>query len=95
MKYLNNLVVECTGWDLSTDVCKEKIWDTKFICDTESYKLNQGKLFPSQFNIYTDGSRIGSRVGAGFLIMKGNKLIHQDKFKLPDYATVFLSLIHI
>ena len=33
-------------------------------------------------NIFTDGSKIGGKVGAAAVIIKDDKIIHQSKFRL-------------
>jgi len=35
-------------------------------------------------NIFTDGSKIGGKVGAAAVIIKDNKIIHQSKFRLHE-----------
>ena len=39
--------------------------------------------------IYTDGSKIGGKVGSGFVVFKRKKVIFFQNARLPDKATVF------
>ena len=40
-------------------------------------------------NVYTDGSKIGGKVGAGVYIVREGKDVVMDKFRLPDSSTVY------
>ena len=48
----------------------------------------QGSL-NSEITIYTDGSKIGGKVGSGFVVFKRKKVIFFQNARLPDKATVF------
>ena len=40
-------------------------------------------------NVYTEGSKIGDRVGAGILIICNDIHVVEDRFRLPDTSTVY------
>ena len=48
----------------------------------------------SQYTIYTDGSKLDGRTGAGYQIYRGNHPILEDSIRLPDWSTVFQAEIH-
>ena len=43
----------------------------------------------SQINIYTDGSKSNTKVGAGYAIFEGSNLYDSASLTLPEYSTVF------
>jgi ribonuclease HI len=43
------------------------------------------------YNIYTDGSRLDGKVGAGFVVYQGDTETKTSKIKLADYCSVFQS----
>ena len=43
----------------------------------------------SQFNVYTDGSKLNDQTGAGVAIYKGGSEIASDCYRLPNGTTVF------
>ena len=44
---------------------------------------------PSEYTVYTDGSKTDNGTGAGFVIYKKRERIHTNSFSLPNTATVF------
>ena len=89
IKHWKSLLNKCEGWDIDSDSIKIKIWECEFEVDLDSYKINNGKLITSQYNVFTDGSKMENNTGSDFVIMKGHSPIIDDRFKLPEYATVF------
>ena len=47
------------------------------------------KYLDSEITIYTDGSKIGGKVGSGFVVFRRKKEIFTQNARLPDKATVF------
>jgi ribonuclease HI len=43
----------------------------------------------SQYTVYTDGSKLNGKLGAGYQIYKGTEPFAHGSVKLPDWATVF------
>jgi hypothetical protein len=43
----------------------------------------------SEVNVYTDGSKLEGKTGAGFVIYKRREVIGEDAIRLPDKCTVF------
>ena len=60
-----------------------------FYVNKESFSGDAKHRQPTQYNIYTDGSRMDERTGAGLVIYKQNKEIEARSYRLPDHATVF------
>ena len=87
MRYWTDLA-EQLGLDLSLiDSCQET-------SENRGYKVNNkptGKkhLVMSQLNVFTDGSKMGHKVGAGYVIYHFRKPLREEKFSLPDNSTVF------
>ena len=44
---------------------------------------------PADCNVYTDGSKLDGRAGAGVFAMRNGKTILETKYRLPDEATVY------
>ena len=82
---MNKYAVDPTG----TDKCSELMWNTGFRVNRDSFdgKAKHRKL--TQYNAYTDGSKMEGRTGAGVAMHKGGRLISQQHYRLPDESTVF------
>ena len=86
MKYWTGLVEE-SGIEVDTlDVCDERVIDRKFTVNLDFRRM---RPITSELNIYTDGSKIDQRVGAGYVMYHFRSRIREEKFNLPEYATVF------
>ena len=65
------------------------------ITPANTYNFNQFSVnFETTFNpdniqVFTDGSKINDKVGAGWVIMLGTGILVQSCRNLPDYCTVF------
>jgi ribonuclease HI len=49
---------------------------------------------PSEFSIYTDGSKIHDCIGAGIVVIKRNNVIYTNSMRLADHASVFYAEMH-
>ena len=54
-----------------------------------SFHNTQTWVQHAQFTIYTDGSKMGNRVGAGFVSYHQGRSCHEAAYRLPEFATVF------
>ena len=57
--------------------------------DRASLLGGKSKYLNSEVTIYTDGSKIGGKVGSGFVVYRRKKIIFYQNARLPDSATVF------
>ncbi len=71
--------------DVATDKTVYPNWEQK----TRFLTRQAHKTEMRAIRVYTDGSKLDSRVGAGFCIYVGNREIHSGTFRLPGHATVF------
>ena len=69
---------------------REKYFNINLNSFTGSHK----HLRRSEYNVYTDGSKLDGKCGTGFAIYKGRKLVSCGKAKLPEAATVFQAEIN-
>ena len=83
LTYWNNLMKE-TLVQADDDRCNSTNWNKRYHVILSSFKLNRTSVTPSEYTIYTDGSKTENGVGAGFVIYNKRERIHTD-----------LSLIHI
>ena len=61
----------------------------RYTVDTDSFSGDSKYLSPSQYNVFTDGSKLNSKVGAGVFITTDNQPLYSHSFRLPDKSTVF------
>ena len=61
---------------------------TNYNIVTDSFSGHSKFLIPSQVNVFTDGSKLNDKVGAGVYISCGNYEIKKS-YRLPDKASVF------
>ena len=85
-----------TKWGLgclgtNSDDCDEMLWIKKYRVVTGSFSGASKYLTPSQFNIYTDGSKIRDGIGCGAVTYSGGKMIKELSARLPGYASVFFA----
>ena len=71
------------------DRCNQVIWEKHIKIDKASLLGRKSKYLDSEITIYTDGSKIGGKVGSGFVVFKRKKVIFFQNARLPDKATVF------
>ena len=89
LRHWEDIMTEANINLATSDQCSEMKWSTGFRIDHDSFSGHSKHLTPTQYNIFTDGSRLDGQSGTGFAIYKGKKEIHTEAKRLPDYATVF------
>ena len=75
--------------DYMDDRCSYVIWEKHLNIDRASLLGGKSKYLNSEITIYTDGSKIGGKVGSGFVVFRRKKEIFTQNARLPDKATVF------
>ena len=88
LKFWNEQAAQISGFFDENDKMNSIIWEKNFESDLESY-TRTGGLIHSEYNFYTDGSKIADRVGAGFVGMRGSTVICRQHFRLPENISVF------
>ena len=73
----------------SSDSCNVLRPELKFILDTESFVDMASCQKRAQWNVYTDGSKMGGKVGAGVYIICGGVRVAEESYRLPDESTVY------
>ena len=68
--------------------------ERKFHVNKDSFAGHTKHLRRTEYNIYTDGSKLDGKCGTGFAIYRGNKLVASGKSRLPETATVFQAEIN-
>ena len=82
--------LEQIGLDPShSDACSRLVWDQRFHINRDSFDGTAKHRTLSQYNVFTDGSRVSDRTGAGHIIYKGKRMITAASDRLPDGSTVF------
>ena len=71
------------------DRCSTTKWNAGFKINRDSFSGEAKHRKLTQYNVYTDGSRLDDQTGAGFVIYRGKRKIHTGKYRLPNHATVF------
>ena len=74
---------------MDDDRCNSINWNKGYHVILSSFTSNRVTIKPSEYTIYTDGSKTENGVGAGFAIYKKRERIHTDSFSLPNTSTVF------
>ena len=73
-----------------SDRCHEIQWGTNFKINYDSFNGAAKHRSLTQYNVFSDGSRIDEQTGAGFIIYtQQKKEITQAQYRLPNHATVF------
>ena len=72
-----------------TDLCNVIRPTARYVLDTSSFADMESCQEEMDCNVYTDGSKIAEKVGAGVYITRRGTPIILDKFRLPDKATVY------
>ena len=72
-----------------SDRCRLVKWADGFRINKDSLSGEAKHRTHTQYNVYTDGSRINDQTGLGIAVYKGNREILTESARLPDYATVF------
>ena len=74
---------------VETDECQVIRPASSFSVNTASFTDMEAHQGHVDCNVYTDGSKIDGLVGAGVLVIRNDREIVADRFRLPDCATVF------
>ena len=81
------MLSEAVGSNRVQEVCDV----CHFRVNTDSFDGTQKHLCPAHFNVFTDGSKTGEGVGAGFAVYKKSVVVEEMSVPLPDYYTVFMA----
>ena len=73
----------------SSDACCVPRPELGFVLDTESFVDMAGCQGRADWNVYTDGSKIAGKVGAGVFIQHGGVRAAEESFRLPNDSTVY------
>ena len=84
-----NSLLKSTNTEINDDRCSQMNWDKRYHIITSSFITNRYSIKPSEFTIYTDGSKTDNGTGAGFVIYNKRDRIHTESISLPDTTTVF------
>ena len=76
--------IECD----TSDSCHVKL-EHKYSVDLGSFSGRAKHRVPTQFNIFTDGSKIAHLTGSGYSIRHGRREISHGYKHLPDHGSVF------
>ena len=72
-----------------TDECNVLRPQCHFTLDTSSFVDMENSQQPLECNVYTDGSKLGGKVGAGVYIKRSSGTIATNSYRLPDESTVY------
>ena len=72
-----------------TDRCSMVRWSAGFRVNQDSFSGETKHRTRTQYNIYTDGSKIENQTGSGFATFTRGKEILAKHYRLPNHATVF------
>ena len=72
-----------------TDIINESYRTKLFKINKDSFNGSNKHLKRSQFNLYTDGSKLEGKCGAGYSIYKYRKQVYGNSAQLPQVCTVF------
>ena len=61
----------------------------RYLLDTNSFVDMENCQEHLNCNVYTDGSKINGKVGAGVFILRDGQSVIEDKFRLPNSSTVY------
>ena len=76
-------------FNANSDACHVPCPERKFVLDTESFVDMAACQGRAAWNVYTDGSKMQDRVGAGVFIQCGGARVAEECFRLPDDSTVY------
>ena len=71
------------------DRCSVLKWGAKYKINRDSFDGQAKHRQPTQMNVYTDGSRLDGKTGAGLTVHRGTREVESKWFRLPEHATVF------
>ena len=67
-QYWYQLALDSGSLNLTTDKCKEIVWDKRYKVNTDSFDGKRKHVTRAEYTIYTDGSKIDMQVGSGAVI---------------------------
>ena len=70
------------------DICNETAFFRNYKINKDSFQSDNAPVH-LEFNVYTDGSKVDTRVRAGYGIYKINELVKQGHCRLPDECIFF------
>ena len=89
MKFLQNKLNKYEINTKSSDRCHTLRWNTGFKINRDSFDGKAKHRQFTQYNAFTDGSKLDERTGAGLVVYKGNQEVIKNWFRLTDGTTVF------
>ena len=89
MKFLQNKLEKYDINPDSTDRCSVMKWSAGFKINRESFDGSAKHRQPTQFNVFTDGSKLNDQTGSGVVIYHGTREVHHKCHRLPNGTTVF------
>ena len=89
MKFLQDGMVKYGLTPAEGDGCNKMGWNRAFKINRESFDGKAKHRQLSQFNAFTDGSKLDGQTGAGLVIYQGGAEKTAKHFRLPDGTTVF------
>ena len=89
MKFLNDRLNQYRINPANSDKCNQLKWNTGFKVNMESFDGKAKHRQRSQYNAYTDGSKLDGKTGAGLVIYGAKTELTTCKLRLPDGTTVF------
>ena len=72
-----------------TDLCNNTNYNKSYRVNLDSFDGKRKHRVHAECTMYTDGSKTKSGVGSGLVAYKGKTEIIRQRYKLPDYATVY------
>ena len=72
-----------------SDQCNLVYWNPLYRVCRDSFTGAAKFRTPTQYNVFTDGSRKDEQTGAGFAVYKGTREVETGSYRLPNHATVF------
>ena len=79
---------------LDSDRCDLIAPKQAYQVDLSSFRGGREYREHQQYNIYTDGSKTGTKVGSGFLILQGEQTMEEGSLRLPTTSSVFQAEIY-
>ena len=89
MKFKQDRLTQLQIDPKDTDKCNVVTWSSGFKINRDSFDGKKRPRQLSQYNVFTDGSKMDDRTGAGLVLYKGNREISQEWYRLNDGSTVF------
>ena len=88
LKYWGNFYEQIGIASESLDTLSGALEGRKFVVNRKSFDRSY-TTYPSELNIFTDGSKIENRVGAGYVFYNFKNIVAEGRFKLHETSTVF------